>query len=254
MLHMTRTTATKLLLLTMALLGLLLAAAGVSQAQSRGVSVDSPTFDFGRVPANATLVTRTWIRNAGADTTHLAEVKTGCGCLTSLPQEARVAPEDSLEFSLSWQTRGIKGGDRKAAYLYFYNFSDPLRVTLTGQADLDSDTTPRPTVSPRHLHFESGEKSGGGWRRLTLKNPTGEELSLIMVSPPGPALEVEIPEKLPTEEQGSLRVRLVGETPQTLEDSFTLELRSQSGYTYRLSVPVTRGDFAHRPVFTQTDR
>jgi|GEM_PF-6924355 len=211
------------------------------------VWVDSPDFDFGVVPPNATLVYRSWIHNNSPDSLRLIDLKSGCGCLAGSPAEATIQPGDSLPLLLLWQSRTLEGPISRNAYIYLEGVPDPLPVQISGRP---SDSAAGVSASPVRVKFDPQNPRR---RSLRLSNQTAGELTVSLVGAPGPAIDVGFPEQLPAGGEGVVVVQIQeGFEKETIEDSFTLEFGGQAGYIYRLSIPVINGDFSHRPVFTRT--
>lgn len=236
---------------TKTLLSTVIAAiAGFNAASADNVWVDNPSCDFGVVPPNATVIYRTWLHNNGEDSLFLRDIKTGCGCLTAGPVQSLVRPGDSIPINLAWQTRALEGPLTRSAYLYLQGSPDPLKIELTGHPRLTTDSTSGVGVSTAVLKFDS---SGASYRSLRLRNVSEAEFAVSLVFAPDSVLQVEFPQTLPPKGEGVAVVTLdqAGKA-MSFEDSFTLEFKSQAGYTYRLTIPVVNGDFSYRPVFSKT--
>ena len=214
----------------------------------------SPEFDFGRVPPNSTLVYRSWLRSQGADTVRLGPIKAGCGCIGRLPGDSVIASGDSLQIELLWRTRVIAGKESKSAYIMPQNGLDAVRIRLLGQAYEPADSSRGPEISVKKLHFKaSASEDQQRSRRVRLVNHVDQELPLTLVAAPGTGLSVETPESIPANGEAVIDVELSKDKSlEPFEDSFTLEMTTQSGYIHRFTIPVTYGDFSFRPVFTKT--
>jgi len=220
-------------------------------ASADNIWVDQPACDFGVVPPNATVVYRSWLHNGGEDSLFLRDTKTGCGCLAANPVGSSVPPGDSIPITLPWQTRALDGPVTRSAYLYLEGWPDPLKIELSGRPGKPTDSTSGVGVSAAVVKFDS---IGASYRSLRLRNLSETEFFVQLLLAPDSVLRVEFPPTLPFKGEGVVVVSL-DPVSRTLpfEDSFTLEFKSQAGYTYRLTVPVVNGDFSHRPVFTKTE-
>ena len=101
----------RLLLLTMALA--LPATAAVSAQVSKGqqprIEVSSDYFYFGYMPTNAIVQHLYWIRNTGSDTLRIVSVKPGCGCTTAPLSKDAIAPGDSAQLKVVFDSKNMVG-------------------------------------------------------------------------------------------------------------------------------------------------
>jgi len=216
-------------------------------------ATDAPTatgadYDFGLVPPNANLSHQVWI-HSGSDTVRLADVKAGCGCLTTGWDTATIPPRDSLPVLFRWQTRGSSGQRQVSAYLYLDGEPLPTEVRLSGKVVTPDDSSASIQCMPASVAFDlrAGRNQNRSFR---LTNRTDGALAISLVEL-GPAIRVDVPTSAGPGEsvQGQVQIGSAdSEAP--FESSFTLELAGNQPPVYRVSVPVVYGDFSFRPMFT----
>ena len=235
----------KILLLSTAL-SLMLA---VSPWAAENVRIDGAQFDFGQVPANATLTHRVWIHAVGTDTLRLSEVKTGCGCLTAPLAADTILPGDSLSLVFYWQTRGLVGNRNQSAYLYIRPGSFPYEILLKGNVVTPEARPASVSWSPAIVVL-AGAPGVGLSGSFGLANQAGEKLTDSLVEA-GPGIALEIPATVDSGQSIVGQVK-VGKEQATIryEGSVTLELTGNRSQACRVSIPVQFGDFSFRPVFT----
>jgi hypothetical protein len=237
-----------------ALLALFTLFLAVSTPSYADLTLAGPEFDFGFVPSNSTLVYRTWLHNGGDDSVRVADIKAGCGCITAPLETWIIPPGDSLQLTFYWRTRVIEGPETKPVYVYVIGREDPLRLKLTGSGLPAEVETMDIEWSPRTVDFGQGVKGDSRERSLRLRNRTDQAASVAVVSAPDKRLELSLPETLPAGGEAVGRISLIAAAAKVaFEDSFTLELTTEAGYIYRLSVPIVNGDFSFRPVLTKSE-
>jgi len=216
-------------------------------------ATDAPTvagadYDFGLVPPNATMSHQVWIRT-GSDTIRLADIKAGCGCLTTEWDTATIPPGDSLSVLFQWQTRGSSGRRRVSAYLYLDPEPLPTEVRLSGNVVTPGDSSASIQCMPVNIAFE--EKAGRNQNKsFRLTNQTDGELAITLVES-GSAMRVDAPASVGPGQSVQGQVQIGSADSHTpFESSFTLELTGNQPPVYRVSVPVVYGDFSFRPMFT----
>jgi len=216
-------------------------------------ATDAPTvtgaeYDFGLVPPNATMSHQVWIRS-GSDTVRVADIKAGCGCLTTEWDTATIPPGDSLSVLFRWQTRGSSGQRQVSAYLYLDPEPLPTEVRLSGKVVTPGDSSASIQCMPVSIAFE--QKAGRNQNRnFRLTNRTDGALAITLVES-GSAIRIDVPTSAGPGQsvQGQVQIGSAdSEAP--FESSFTLELAGNQPPVYRVSVPVVYGDFSFRPMFT----
>ena len=231
--------------------GLLMLIAGTTVASEKS-GLTGSEFDFGNVPQNAALAHEVWLQAGPTDTLRLVDIKTGCGCLTSPWEAARIAPGDSLRLVFYWQTRGFEGQRDLSAFIYAEPEPYPLELRLTGKVVTETESQASLEVTPQRVDFGDGRENKTE-TMVTIRNSSTVDLAMTVVAV-GPGIKMELPEKIGAGESIGVKVARTEDTGPLLETSFTIEATGNPEPKQRVSVPVTYGDFSFRPKFTTTRR
>jgi hypothetical protein len=230
--------------------GLLIWAGQLQAGPKLEISPDK--FDFGMVTQNSTVAFQTWVHSTGDDTLQIVGIKTGCACLEVSPESDRLAPGDSARVTLRWQIRQAAGNAVRSPYLFTNADSQPFRLDLTARVISAADTLSA-TFQPSKITVSDPSDSPDNPVRFTIRNNTDQDLTVELVSEPGPEYHLELPDTIYVNAAAAGTVTISGEFfGQELERSFTVELRQNSGVIERQTIPVVVGDFSFRPNVTTT--
>lgn len=215
------------------------------------LEISPASWDFGLVPANQTVVFRPWFKSIGEDTLRITGVKTGCGCLAMPDSLLDLAPGDSVQVTLYWQTRAADGELGSTAYLFSDSGLDPYEISLMA---VGSHDVPRVDLgNPRKVRKEFP---------LVLQNKAEHAVAIEVLSPSSDYFELYLPQSIPAggSVNGSVRLSesFAGRAGDAkgdfrFEESVTIELRHEERTIRRMTIPVRFGDFSFRPEYTTTE-
>ena len=83
--------------------------AQVSKSPQPRIEVSSDYFYFGYMPINAIVQHVYWVRNTGNDTLRIVTVKPGCGCTTAPISKDAIAPGDSANLKVIFDSKNMTG-------------------------------------------------------------------------------------------------------------------------------------------------
>jgi hypothetical protein len=84
-------------------------------------------YDFGSVE-QGTLVNHTFIiSNTGGDALKIKKVSASCGCTAAKPEKSELAPGESTNINVQFNTKGRSGKQRKSVYV---DTNDPEHTRL----------------------------------------------------------------------------------------------------------------------------
>ena len=206
--------------------------------------IDEPTFDFGAVPGNSTVVYHSWLRTDGEDTVWINNVKAGCGCASIGELPKYLAPGDSVEIAIAWQTRAAEPEMTTTAYLFTSAQSEPFEVVLKATGGQQSGYPPSVSLGKPGAAGKVGH-------RLVLRNSADYDLAIRRITPPTDEFELSLPDQIPAGQSVVGIVKLSNQDRQEpFELSVTFELVHDDQVMSRLTVPVAFGDFSFRPTYT----
>lgn len=139
------------------------------------ISISETNFDFGFAPEGAYMMHTYIIRNSGNDTLRIKRVRTTCGCTSAPLSKVAIAPNDSGDITIIFNSTRYFHKTSKAAIIAT---DDPERPSekITFVAELDSSKFTTLKAFPKILDL--GNKKSG---EVTIKNITSQPLALLVV-------------------------------------------------------------------------
>jgi hypothetical protein len=150
--------------------------------------VSDPLFDFGSAPEGR-MVTHTFtIKNTGQGYLDLSGVKTSCGCTTGEPSKMHVAPGDTTDIAVSFDTH-FQHGHQVRTITAFTNDPDNPQVAMTMQGIVKKQVE----AVPGEVAFGDVKRGTEGTKELLVNdlNPTRGTFSVGPVSNSNSSIKVE---------------------------------------------------------------
>lgn len=209
-----------------------------SQSQPRLV-VLSPTFDFGSLPQNTTLVHRFWFKSAGTDTLRITEIKTGCACAVMPLEKDWIAPGDSMEVGIHWETGKSLGPINRFPRVFTNAGPDPLKLHLKGMVVSYPDSLRPISVKPYRFELAKSSRKDIDSLSFVLINHSTQDLAISLISTPPEEVEVVFPDSVRALSNSSGYVRLKpGFADLEFQTSLTLLVSDQRNT--HITIPVRR--------------
>jgi hypothetical protein len=194
-------------------------------------------WDFGYVPKTGTVSHTYQIKNIGEDTLIIVKVRTTCGCTTAPLSKERLAPGETADMEVVFDPRRIKVGETSKRLQVISNDSaDPFAdVRFTAKVGMKSSLV---TVTPTEVDFDTVSLGTEEVRALTLKNTSGEMLSVSVIEGPGDGLDVDLKaQSLEPGESIQLGLKLRNDkAPGNIQTSLTLDFECSK--VARVSIPI----------------
>jgi hypothetical protein len=172
--------------------------------------VDTPLYDFGSA-LEGTMVKHTFtIKNNGQGYLDIRGVKTSCGCTTGEPSKMHVAPGDTSEIAVSFDTHFQKGHQVRTITAST-NDPDNPQVAMTMQGIVKKQVE----AQPGQVAFGDVKRGSEGTREVVVNdlNPARGAFSVGPVSNSNSSIKVE-QEKRPDGKPGALlKVSLLKSMP-----------------------------------------
>lgn len=93
------------------------------------------TVRLGRLRSGEIAVSRLWIANRASQPIAVVSFDRSCGCVDFSFDAAPLLPGETREFSLSFDSRGLRGWQFKALDLFFAGASRPLRFFVDAEVE-----------------------------------------------------------------------------------------------------------------------
>jgi hypothetical protein len=194
-------------------------------------------WDFGYVPKGGSVTHTFQVKNIGEDTLIIVRVRPGCGC-TSVPlSKDRLAPNETANLEVIFDSEKIKEGKTsKSIQIISTDPTKPFQdLSFTARVgELNSVVK----LTPEEVFFDTvhGEKTVE--RSLTVENISQETLYVELVDSPKDFVDLNIQKNsLKPGEKTEITLGLKKDAPQgSFRTSFTIDF--QNSNMVRITVPV----------------
>lgn len=214
------------------LVGLVVGGATVGQAQAK-LEVPQTEFAFGYVPQNARISHRYTLKSIGTDTLKIDRIQPGCGCTQAPLPKTDLAPGDSTDGELIFNTGSYSGSVVKVALVKTAPPSVPeTQLKFTATVLPQSDSTTPVTIKPFLVDL-----ANGGEVRVMVKNVSNKDLTAALVGWPANLVKVSLPKSIKSGQSGEVAVSLMKSADATsFESSVTLQFNDSALTRYTIPV------------------
>lgn len=146
-----------------------------------------PEFDFGTVYRGGTVKHVFTLRNAGADTLRIENVRSSCGCTVAMVDKHALAPGESTSIQADFDSRTFVGRVRKDIYVQTNDPDTPItKLSIGGEVLVDLN------ASPSRVYFSGMREGERLERKITLQNMSETTINIKEVSSTVPDLRFEL--------------------------------------------------------------
>ena len=111
------------------------------------IVVQQNSFDFGTVKQGELATHEFVVSNSGGDLLKISNVTASCGCTAAVPQKKELAPGESTNIKVSFNSTGRQGRQNKTIRIYSNDPQNPeVVLTFTGSVVLPGDVINNPPV------------------------------------------------------------------------------------------------------------
>ncbi len=210
------------------------------------LEASTENFDFGFTIHNSTIVHKLWLKSTGTDTVKIKDIQTGCSCTTMPLSQKEIAPGDSVEVTISWDTQRTYGPVKRYPRIYYDGAEKPLRLSLFTNVQNVPDTNLSVIIRP--FKFEMGKLPSKSVDSLEFKirNNTDKEIGAFLVSHALEKCEIVFPGLLPARSDSYGYIKIKPEfIKQEFEESITLRFDHED--KYYITVPIRRKVYVGNP-------
>jgi len=200
------------------------------------MAISENTWDFGYIPQQAFVSHIYKITNEGKDSLLIDRVRPACGCTAAPLKKDKLAPGESTDLLVTFNSGRYTGQARKGIYITSNDSLYPGR-SIEFSATV-ADKNPIATVTPEAIEFDSMQATKDQRKYVKLDNFSGGKLKISLIDNPNSYLKIKIRDR-ELQSQGStqIEVRLREKIePGWLKTSFTLEL--EGSQKTRVTIPV----------------
>jgi hypothetical protein len=164
--------------------------AGESGLAKPRIEVASDYYYFGYMPINAIVHHDYWIRNKGTDTLQIISVKPGCGCTAAPLSKDVIAPGDSSQLKIIFDSKNMTGKMVKDVQIYSNDPNNPaITVKFFAVVNREHDFV---RALPNVLRFAKfGSKDGKLTKSFDIVNNYDSEVSLKLIELPSTNFKID---------------------------------------------------------------
>ena len=194
--------------------------------------VQGTEFSFGKVYKGTRPTQIMTIKNVGSDTLNITEVSAQCGCTATMMSKQKLAPSDSGNLSISFNTGGYNGQVTKHVYLKSNDPQEP-DLTIEFMANVVQSLNPEPD----RISFMISKTESTYSKVITLTNMAKESIKILSVKTEFPDLKVSLlKNQLMPGEQTELQAVLHVFRP--VPNQGTIELKTDHLTQPKIDIPV----------------
>ena len=200
-------------------------------SQPKIKAVQGTTFSFGKVYKGTKPTQIMTIKNVGSDTLKI-DVSAQCGCTATMMSKQKLAPSDSGNLSISFNTVSYNGPVTKHVYL---KSNDPQEPDLT--IEFTANVVQSLNPDPDRISFMISKNDSTYSKVITLTNMAKESIKILSVKTEFPDLKVSLlKNQLMPGEQTELQAVLHVFRP--ISNQGTIELKTDHLTQPKIDIPV----------------
>lgn len=202
------------------------------------LSVPATDFAFGYVPQNAKIAHRYTLKSVGTDTLKIERIQPGCGCTQAPFLKSALAPGDSTDGELIFNTGSYSGNVAKVATVKTNPPGVPeTQLKFTANVLIAPDSIKPVRIKPFIVDLTNGGSAATGEMTITISNVSTSDLVATLVGSPSNLLKVTLPKVIRAGKSAEAKVALTKEAgPVSFESSVTLQFNDEASSRY--TVPV----------------
>lgn len=198
----------------------------------------STRWDFGYVPEGSSVSHIFKVKNIGEDTLIIVKIRPGCGCTTAPLSKERLAPDETADLEVIFDSEKIRpGGTSKSIQIISNDPTKPFQdLNFTAKV---GETNSLVKLTPEEVFFDTVHPERQTEQRLTVKNISPERLSMELIDGPKDFVDLDIKKNsLKPGDKAEIILSLKKNAPPgKFRTSFTLDFENSK--MLRITVPVS---------------
>jgi hypothetical protein len=159
----------------------LFASIAFSQLMQPKLVLQQSSFDFGDIKQGETVSHTFVLSNSGGDLLKITDVKASCGCTAAAPEKNELAPGESTNLVVKFNSTGRQGKQTKTVRIFS---NDPqnseMLLTITGNVVLDKESGSLPKIFFPETQHDFGQVKEGDKVDYTFKFVNNGSSNLII--------------------------------------------------------------------------
>ena len=120
------------------------------------------SFEFGDIKQGETVSHTFVLTNSGGDLLKIANVQASCGCTAAVPEKSELAPGESTNLTVKFNSTGRQGAQKKTVKIFTNDPQAPeMTVTITGNVVAGDQSGAVPTIYFPESQHDFGKVSEG---------------------------------------------------------------------------------------------
>ncbi|MEJ2104308.1 MAG: DUF1573 domain-containing protein [Ignavibacteriaceae bacterium] len=161
---------------------IVLSALSYAQLLQPKIVLQQNSFDFGTIKQGEVATHDFVISNSGGDLLKISNVSASCGCTAAAPEKKELAPGESTNLKVSFNSAGRQGRQNKTIRIYSNDPQNPeLVLSFTGSVILpDAITNNPPVIYLPETEHDFGQVNEGDTVKYTFRfvNKGGSTLTI----------------------------------------------------------------------------
>lgn len=146
-------------------------------AQPKIEAIPGTKLNFGEVYGGSKVEQMLTIRNAGTDTLRIGDVSASCGCTATLLSKKNLAPAETSQLSISFNSANFSGTVSKYIYIPSNDPANP-RLTVSFTATVQKALG----LNPNYLWFTGPKIDSTYVKTITISNSSREAITILSVN------------------------------------------------------------------------
>jgi len=140
----------------------LISSMGFAQLMQPKLVLQQNSFDFGDIKQGETVSHTFVLTNSGGDLLKITNVQASCGCTAAVPEKSELAPGESTNLPVKFNSTGRQGLQKKTVKISTNDPTAPeMTVTITGNVVAGEQSVAVPTIYFPETQHDFGKVSEG---------------------------------------------------------------------------------------------
>jgi len=140
----------------------LISSMGFAQLMQPKLVLQQNSFDFGDIKQGETVSHTFVLTNSGGDLLKITNVQASCGCTAAVPEKSELAPGESTNLPVKFNSTGRQGLQKKTVKISTNDPTSPeMTVTISGNVVAGEQSVAVPTIYFPETQHDFGKVSEG---------------------------------------------------------------------------------------------
>lgn len=200
------------------------------------LDIPESEFNFGRVSQHASVAHTFWLKSTGDEPVEIVKVIPGCGCTKAPLKDSLLAPGDSTELTIIFETRSYRGQVTKKPYVELKDGSREYVKIYTELLPKPEEAMPI-SLDPVRLDVSQFTPTPRRMAKFNIVNKGDQDYNLRLIDYGDDYFELEMPEMVKAGQTATGTIMVHEDLVESeFERSITFELDDDMRTRYTLPV------------------